>query len=631
MSVLVISLVVWLVVVFLSVTAGIEKNWLSKLTSLHAPIRLAPTNEFYSSYYYQIDKLSAASNYTLKTIGEKAASQAADPYSVDLDAEIPIYWPKADRLSDGALRDPVKIAYRELDALKEEIPGFAFQDYEIGGALLRLTLHRPSDETPSSLSQMSYLLSLAEENPRFRTLLIEPQPNDLNHLLAADPALIEHIKFEEVKTQAKFAFPQELLPIGRPLQVYIQPGDSRVILPLESNEQLLLAGLEKGTVIWDGRELQFQSPSTLSFPKKIQLRLDRPATFKASNPSSGNEIEITGRIQGYPISGAIPFKNIEIAKGKAKIDFDAEPLHPPAWAYFVNGKCQLPEAEKKFGREISAILPKNYRESGVLLGDAGALNYTAPAALSAQEQKIPIRVAGFYDPGILSIGSKCLIVPEEVTKTIHAASQTFSPDGTPTNGLFVWIADLENAPLMKEKIAERFKSAGIDAYWKIATYEQFEFSKDLMLQFQSDRTLLLLIASILLIVACCNIISLLVLLVNDKKKEIAILQSMGASFRSIASIFGLCGIAMGAMSCLIGGSLAVFTLRHLDSLVAFLSALQGRAAFNPAFFGQTLPNHLSYEALLFVLIATPLLSLAAGLIPALKASRIRPSSVLRSE
>ena len=61
MSVLVISLVVWLVLVFLSVTAGIERNWLQKLTALHAPIRLSPTEEYYGSYFYQIDAVSAAS------------------------------------------------------------------------------------------------------------------------------------------------------------------------------------------------------------------------------------------------------------------------------------------------------------------------------------------------------------------------------------------------------------------------------------------------------------------------------------------------------------------------------------------------------------------------------------------
>lgn len=106
---------------------------------------------------------------------------------------------------------------------------------------------------------------------------------------------------------------------------------------------------------------------------------------------------------------------------------------------------------------------------------------------------------------------------------------------------------------------------------------------------------------------------------------------MGASFRSIAFVFAFCGVVMGTLGCLCGSLAAVFTLQHLDQLVSFLSHLQGRAAFNPAFFGQSLPNQLNTEALLFVLIATPLLSLAAGLIPAIKASRIHPSSTLRSE
>lgn len=445
MSVLVISLVVWLVLVFLSVTTGMERNWIEKLTALHAPIRISPTENYYKSYYYQIDSLSAASHYTLKTIGEKAESSSLDPYSTELDAEIPSYWPEREQV------DPVKTAYAELTQM-----GVIYQDYEISGALLRL-----NREGGGIISQMSYLLSTPEKNPRFSSLVVESQS---------------------------------------------------------------LSG--------------------------------------SANP---------------------------------------------------------------------VLLPKNYKESGVKIGDVGSLSYVAPTALSSQEHRIPIRVSGFYDPGIVSVGNKCIIVPAEITRTIHATNQTFSPDGSPTNGIFVWFADLNQAEAIKETIKERFERAGIAPYWKIDTYRDFEFSKDLILQFQSDKTLFLLIAAIILLVACSNIISLLVLLVNDKKKEIAILQSMGASFSSIASIFGLCGISMGVLSCMIGSGLAIFTLKHLSYLVAFLSALQGHDAFNPAFFGQTLPNRLSTEALVFVLIATPILSLAAGLIPAIKASRIRPSSVLRSE
>src|SRR3990167_1496546 len=94
MSVAVISIVVWLVVVFLSVTSGIEKNWLTKLTSLYAPIRISPTDAYYNSYYYLIDNFASNSNYSLKTIGEKAISKQSDPYLSDMDIEIPVSFPK---------------------------------------------------------------------------------------------------------------------------------------------------------------------------------------------------------------------------------------------------------------------------------------------------------------------------------------------------------------------------------------------------------------------------------------------------------------------------------------------------------------------------------------------------------
>lgn len=483
LSVFVISLVVWLVLVFLSVTKGIEHNWLQKLTSLHAPLRITPTEAYYHSYYHQIDILSSASRYAYKTIGEKKDASNSDPYHPDSDAELPAFWPSPDRLSSGKLKDPVKTMFLELEKLQKNKPQIHFQDYEIGGALLRLNLAGSA----STLSQMSYLLSLPEENPQLRSLFLPPE-------------------------------------------------------------------------------------------------------------------------------------------GKS-IDFDQEPKTPPPYAYFVQGKIHLPD----FGTETPVILPKSYQSSGLHLGDLGHILYFSPASTSAQEQKWPIRVAGFYDPGFLGLGNKCILVPKEITRTLYNSSQTFSPDGTPTNGVFVWTNDLSAAKQLKMNIETQLKEADIDSYWSVKTYEDFEFAKDLLIQFKSDRTLLLVVAAIILVVACSNIISLLVLLVNDKKKEIAILQSMGASFKSVAFIFGICGAAMGMLSCFLGTALALLTLKNLDSLVSFFSSIQGRAAFNPAFFGTSLPHDLSTEALFFVLIATPILSIAAGLIPAFKASRIRPASTLRGE
>ena len=63
-SILVIALVVWLIVVFFSVTQGLEKSWINKLIALTAPVRVVPTEAYYQSYYYQIDGLSASSDYS---------------------------------------------------------------------------------------------------------------------------------------------------------------------------------------------------------------------------------------------------------------------------------------------------------------------------------------------------------------------------------------------------------------------------------------------------------------------------------------------------------------------------------------------------------------------------------------
>ena len=93
MSVTVISLVVWLLLIFLSVTEGIERNWLQKLTSLNAPLRIAPTQAYYASYYYKIDSVSSLSDFSTKTLAEKQSAPSTDPYSEEEDGELPRFFP----------------------------------------------------------------------------------------------------------------------------------------------------------------------------------------------------------------------------------------------------------------------------------------------------------------------------------------------------------------------------------------------------------------------------------------------------------------------------------------------------------------------------------------------------------
>lgn len=88
---------------------------------------------------------------------------------------------------------------------------------------------------------------------------------------------------------------------------------------------------------------------------------------------------------------------------------------------------------------------------------------------------------------------------------------------------------------------------------------------------------------------------------------------------------------MGLIGSAIGVLAAVYTLHHLDGLIAFMGYVQGHDMFNPVFYGSSLPNELSGEALIFVVAATTFVSLIAGVVPAVKASLLKPSAILRSE
>jgi lipoprotein-releasing system permease protein len=661
LSVMVISLVVWLVLVFLSVTEGIERGWLQKLTTLNAPLRITPTHHYYSSYYYQIDSISSRSDYSLKNIAEKAQTENANPYNPLEDGELPVRFPQPDLTKEGALNDPVKGLFEILSDIKQSHSDLVFQDFELSGALLRLQLLRPGNgipgtETQGYLTQVSYLTSLPDQCPRLSSLLLPPREKDLNHLLYLalhstelsrqdSPALtlkapketaqnriqtlLQHVNIKQLKPHHSFwQVPSSFLPLNQAFEgiVYERNGSiSRIDLPLEKGK----GGQDFGKYvkIWKNDSnfiLEDEKGRQQKLSLNIPLLVDGPILFDVENvlETAPPLFRVCTSLQGISFKGTLGIDGMEIVQANL-LSQKLSPATP-----WISPQKLLPVNEEK---ETGVLLAKSFLDNGVMIGDRGYLSYASTTSSAVQEHRLPIFVSGFYDPGILSVGNKCILVPPFVTRTINASSTSFNLDKTQSNGILVWFDDLREASEIKNEILIALKNQDLDKYWKVTTFRDYEFAKDLLEQFQSDKYLFALVGVIILVVACCNIISLLVLLVNDKKREIGILQAMGASNLSIAVIFGSCGMAMGILSSIIGTVAAVLTLHHIDVVVQFLSFIQGQNAFNTTFFGKSLPDTLSHNALTFILTTTPLLSLLAGLVPAIKACRLRPSAILRSE
>ncbi|HSX04082.1 MAG TPA: FtsX-like permease family protein [Rhabdochlamydiaceae bacterium] len=652
MSVSVISIVVWLVLVFLSITEGIERSWVEKLTALNGPIRIQPTEKYFSSYFYQVDQYANGAGYHLKNIKQKATSPLSNPYNPESDEELPFSFPKPDLESDGTLKDPVKKAYKVLGQFKEKVPGFAFQDYEVSGALLRLQL-TPNPFSHQFLTQVSYLVSFTDQNPHIHSILANPAVKDLNHLillagkkwdhvcedvpkveenasLANLLPILKNITIEEMQTTLHlWKLPTSLLPENGSFNAAASSQQGQITHLILQKDPATKGQLKikQNELFFNGEKLARSTPIFVEGPLQFQASL-LESSLKGAKSVSDIRFKVKTVLQKQRLEGEMNWEGLEISKAQVQNHFKASPQELPPWPHFIEKAIVLPKSKES---AMPIFLSRNFQENGVKLGDRGYLSYPSMTASGLQEQRFAVAVAGFYDGGIMAMSSKYILVPPQVTEVINASNSPYSVDRMTANGIALWLDQSLQSEKMKEELEGAFKAEGIDTYWKITTYKDYDFAKDLLQQFQSDKYLFTLIGVIVLAVACSNIISMLILLVQNKKREIGILQAMGASKNSIALIFGLCGISIGILSSLIGITLALLTLHNIDFVVKILSLLQGHEAFNALFFGQSLPDALSSRALYFVLIATPLISLLAGLIPAIKACRLQPSQILRAE
>jgi lipoprotein-releasing system permease protein len=656
-SMLVIALVVWLIVVFFSVTNGLEQRWVQKLTAVTAPVRVIPTQDYYSSYYYLVDSIAAASEYSLKTIAEKRDTYNGDPYDPAIDEEVPFFWLAADHNENNELKDIVGGAFESI----AEAGNYHANVYEVTGANVKLKLLRLQDTVPSeaTLSQTAYVASLDKEGAQMDRTLMPHQLEDIEnfyYLLGLAEQSISDGSTESFAwvypeilqdRLARFYATAKVTQLKTPefgwrappiffrgtqtwKAIAINEGlpSHRILVPTKENAipeiiaELQKQGYQAKSITLDGQTITPDIPIYLPQDVHFKSEIETDSIARAQRPTDV-VFRLSTLIQKKPIAGSavmgsLRFADVVLAKANPESPMW---IHRDTKGQLVLGSDLLP------GEAV--VLPRTFHDVGVRLGDRGYVSFYTPTASTIQEQRLPVYIAGFYDPGIVPTSGKLILTNPEMTSMIRSSHET--ENNATTNGINVHFDDIAKADQVKAQIEAQLKKRGIDRYWTVETYREFEFTKPLLDQLQSDKTLFLLISTVIIIVACSNIISMLIIMVNDKKMEIGIMRAMGSSAFSIATIFGLCGVMMGMIGSFFGISLAVLTLKNMDSLVKLLSTLQGHNAFNPLYYGDSLPTDISFEALVFVILVTGLLSLLAGIVPAIKASMLKPSAILRSE
>ncbi len=166
--------------------------------------------------------------------------------------------------------------------------------------------------------------------------------------------------------------------------------------------------------------------------------------------------------------------------------------------------------------------------------------------------------------------------------------------------------------------------------------------------FASTQIMLIFIMMLIVLVASVNISSALVMLVIERKKEIAILKSLGGTSSGIALSFIITGAVTGFFGVVFGLPFGLLCSVHFKAIISIMEkcvnlfakimfvlsegnllAFSDVHLLDPQFYLQNIPLVIPVPQVFIIAVGTVLLSLLVSVIPAVKAGKEKPIDTLR--
>ena len=165
--------------------------------------------------------------------------------------------------------------------------------------------------------------------------------------------------------------------------------------------------------------------------------------------------------------------------------------------------------------------------------------------------------------------------------------------------------------------------------------------------FESNQAMLVVITAMIVVVAAIGISSSVLMIVMERKREIALLQCVGASSAGICVSFVFVGLAAGFFGVLVGLPCAILISANINGVIAAIEGVvnfferlslllsPGKAQvqqfhlLDPAYYLQGIPTVIPLKEICLIAVCTLLLSALVSIAPSLKAALQKPCATLR--
>ena len=220
------------------------------------------------------------------------------------------------------------------------------------------------------------------------------------------------------------------------------------------------------------------------------------------------------------------------------------------------------------------------------------------------------RVAGIFETGMFEYDSGMAFVNLKTARTLTGLSHG-------VHGIEVRVKNIDDADRVARAIGERLGP-------EYSVRDWMQINKNLFAALKLEKVGIFIALDLIILVAALNIISALVMVVMEKKRDIAILKSMGATSRSIVCIFFYQGMIIG----MLGTVLGVLSGLGLCGLLQHYPIIELPRNVYPM---STMPIKVVPIDVAVIAVSAVFITLVATLYPSWQASRVRPAEALSYE